>query len=82
MPWVDRAVRAERNVDEFERYVWEPSLGARGATDADLEQVAKAIGALREAAIAVVAGALRDAIDQAAADAARHAAELAGRVDR
>jgi DNA-binding transcriptional MerR regulator len=68
---------AGRYVGLFERHVWEPFV-AGGIADANLEQVASAIGALRESAIAVVAGALRQAIDSAAADAvARHAVDLA-----
>jgi DNA-binding transcriptional MerR regulator len=67
---------AARYVEQFERHVWEPSLAAG---EADLQRVATAIGALREAAVAVVGGALRQAIDGAAADAvARHAEALAG----
>jgi DNA-binding transcriptional MerR regulator len=65
---------AARYVDQFERYVWEPSLAAG---DADLQRVAAAIAELREAAIAVLGGAMRQAIDTAAADAvARHAGDL------
>jgi hypothetical protein len=68
---------AGRYVELFEHHVWEPFVNA-GAAGAGLDQVATAIGALRESAIAVVAGALRQAIDAAAADAvARHAHELA-----
>ena len=68
---------AARYVELFEHHVWEPFVNA-GAVGAGLDQVATAIGALRESAIAVVAGALRQAIDAAAADAiARHARELA-----
>ena len=67
---------AARYVALFERHVWEPIV-ASGIGEADFEQVAGAIGALRESAIAVVAGGLRQAIDDAAADAvARHAPEL------
>jgi hypothetical protein len=67
---------AQRYVEQFETYIWEPAFSAGGATDIDFEQIAKAIGGLRESAIAVVAGALRQAIDTAAADAvARHATE-------
>ena len=67
---------AQRYVAQFETYVWEPSFAGAGS-NVDLENVAKAIGALRQSAIAVVAGALRRAIDEAAADAvARHAGEL------
>jgi DNA-binding transcriptional MerR regulator len=70
---------ADRYVALFERHVWEPVV-ASGIGDADFEQIAGAIGALRESAIAVVAGALRQAIDHAAADAvARHASELTAR---
>jgi DNA-binding transcriptional MerR regulator len=65
---------AARYVEQFERYVWQPSLAAG---DADLQRVAAAIGELREAAIAVLGGAMRQAIDAAAADAvARHAGDL------
>jgi DNA-binding transcriptional MerR regulator len=68
---------AQRYVEQFETYIWEPAFGTGGANDVDLEQLAKAIGSLRESAIAVVAGALGQAIDTAAADAvARHADEL------
>jgi hypothetical protein len=68
---------AQRYVEQFETYIWEPAFGTGGANDVDLEQLAKAIGSLRESAIAVVAGALGQAIDAAAADAvARHADEL------
>jgi DNA-binding transcriptional MerR regulator len=68
---------AQRYVEQFETYIWEPAFRAGGANDVDLEQLAKAIGSLRESAIAVVAGALGQAIDAAAADAvARHADEL------
>jgi DNA-binding transcriptional MerR regulator len=68
---------AQRYVEQFEAYVWEPSFGGGAPNGVDLEQVAKAIGALRQSAVAVVAGALRDAIDAAAADAvARHAEAL------
>lgn len=70
---------AQRYVAQFEQYVWEPSFAGAAGSNLDLENVAKAIGALRESAIAVVAGALRRAIDDAAADAvARHAGELTG----
>ena len=64
---------ARRYVELFERFVWEPFMAA-GATNLDAAQVGPAIGALREAGVAVVAAALRQAIDAAAADAvARHA---------
>ena len=73
---------AQRYVAQFEKYVWEPSFAGAGS-NVDLENVAKAIGALRESATAVVAGALRRAIDEAAGDAvARHAGELTGGVPR
>ena len=72
---------AQRYVEQFETYVWEPSFANGGAGDVDLEQLAKAIGSLRESAISVVAGALGRAIDAAAADAvARHAGELTQRL--
>ena len=67
---------AQRYVEQFETYIWEPAFAAGATNDIDLEQLAKAIGALRESAIVVVAGALGQAIDSAAADAvARHATE-------
>jgi DNA-binding transcriptional MerR regulator len=57
---------AHRYVEQFETHVWEPSLATGAAGDVDFEQLAKAIGSLRESAI-----------DAAAADAvARHAGEL------
>ena len=67
---------AQRYVELFEQYVWDPSTEL---DPAELARVAAAIQSMRASATAVVAGALQRAIDAAAADAvARHAADLTG----